>query len=64
MVVVTEPAQALEPESWTARREPTERLAPLPIPLRSCARLRMMTVRRWTLWGSSAVLEFKVTFRA
>jgi len=55
MIVVTDPAQALEPESWTASREPTDRLAPLPMPLRSCAVLSTQTVRRWTRWGSSAV---------
>jgi hypothetical protein len=48
VIVVTDPAQALEPESWTARREPTDRLAPLPTPLSSWARLRIRTVRRWT----------------
>ena len=53
--VVTDPAQALEPESWTASREPTERLAPLPTLLRSWATLKTETVRRWTLCRSSAV---------
>ena len=39
MMVVTEPAQASDPVSWTASREPTDNVAPLPMPLRSWALL-------------------------
>jgi ABC-type polysaccharide transport system permease subunit len=50
ITVETEPAQALDPERSTASSEPMETVAPVPIPLSSCADPSRMTVRRWTVW--------------
>jgi len=44
--VVIDPAHASDPDRSTARSDPMDNVAPLPIPLRSWAELSRKTVRR------------------
>src|SRR5690625_225238 len=48
MAVVVAPANPSRPERSTARIEPSASVEPLPSALKTCARVMVRTVRRWT----------------
>ncbi|ELT44715.1 major facilitator transporter [Arthrobacter nitrophenolicus] len=64
MTVATAPAHALEPDSSTARIEPMDTVAPVPIPPKTWAAASRATVRRCTRRTSSSVITVGAMDRA
>jgi hypothetical protein len=64
ITVATAPAQALEPESSTARMDPMETVAPVPMPPNTWAALSSTTVRRCTWRTPVSVIKVPAMLRA
>ena len=64
ITVATAPAHALEPDSSTARIEPMETVAPVPMPPNTCAALSSATVRRCTRRTPASVMGVPAMVRA